>query len=249
MDLVYLEFETRYYWDALKTNYSDLLVDVKFDKISSVNLDENLQVCTSETIRGKNKTFNAYLKPKIITISASFSDRQTTNIHISGTKTTTGLVPRTIKLLWWDWETYVFETTTENISRINKLTGQDKSKRLEELFNSMVEDSKLVNIKTFYGDYENYVLTGFNLTYSSASVIEVDLTFQEILLREASTIIENLYKVTEEVSEEEYLKTQYLIAVIKDNYIGNSTSWYKYIKRENIDEYIDTYSQGGHYGQ
>lgn len=236
MKLIYLEFDTRVYSigennQVDKSKYKDYIVRLTFDKLDSINIDENLQVCTSETIRGKNKTFNAYLKPKAFSISGQFSDRQSTNVEIIEQQT--------------DEET----EEMKNLLTINTLTGRDKSKRLNDLFESLVEDTRLINLKLFYGNYENYVINDFSLSYTDNSVITVELKLQEILIRDLNQFDLLSYQVTEILNKNNFLKMQYIIdnlTTIKysDYYIKEGV-----IKNKDIEDYLDTYSQGGHYGE
>ena len=56
--------------------------ELKFnlDKIDKVDIDINLTVCSSDTVRGRNKTDHAYREQNIITISGSFSERTVEDI-------------------------------------------------------------------------------------------------------------------------------------------------------------------------
>ncbi len=221
-----------------------IFATLTFDKLDSINIEENLNVCTTETIRGKNKTFNAFLEPKSITINAKFDDHQSTNIELKGEYR--GKYLRTTDVLKnEEVDIAINENYNEGIDTINRVIGKEKSKKLEELFNSLVEETKLIDVKMFYKTYENYVLTGFNLSYDNNSVITVELTLQEVLLRhlqEGRQEQESLYTMVNELSEYESKKYQYIL----DNLNG-----FKYYLPSEIEKAIGTaeytYSQGGHY--
>lgn len=172
MKLVYLDLD-----------FNDYIVRITFDKLDSIDIEDSLQVCTSETIRGKNKTFNAYPKPTAITISGKFSDIKSNNIEI-------------IKL-----NTTADSKVVEELIGINNLIGKNKSSRLNALFESMIEDTRLLNVKMFYDTYENYVITSFNLNYSNNNTINVTLNLQEMLFRDLNnyTDIEVPYKIQDQL--------------------------------------------------
>lgn len=227
MDLVHLEFNP--FKTRQNVNYNtgvvgeeDINIDtdvettvkLKFDKLDSINLDENLNVCTIETIRGKNKTFNAYLKPIEISIKGEFSSYVSTNMEIKSE--------------------YGLDNHLNGIVEIDRLVGKDKFDKLNKWFSSAVESTLLINVVTFYKSYTDYVITNFNLTYSSNSTITVELTLQQILLRELQSYKESLvpYHLTEEVSREEALKLAYFISKI-----SNNSTFFTY---EELQEYINT---------
>lgn len=172
MKLVYLDLD-----------FNDYIVRITFDKLDSVDIEDSLQVCTSETIRGKNKTFNAYPKPTTISISGKFSDIKSSNIEIIKTKNTEN------------------SKDVEEIVGINNLIGKNKSSRLNALFESMVEDTRLLNVKMFYDTYENYIISSFNLNYTNNNTINVTLNLQEMLFRDLNnyTDIEVPYKIQEQL--------------------------------------------------
>lgn len=172
MKLVYLDLD-----------FNEYIVRITFDKLDSIDIEDSLQVCTSETIRGKNKTFNAYPKPTAITINGKFSDIKSNNIEI-------------IKL-----NTTADSKVVEELIGINNLIGKNKSSRLNALFESMIEDTRLLNVKMFYDTYENYVITSFNLNYSNNNTINVTLNLQEMLFRDLNTYtdIEVPYKIQEQL--------------------------------------------------
>lgn len=57
--------------------------ELKFslDKINKLTVDINLTVCSSDTIRGKNKTDHAYRNQNVISLSGSFSERTVDQIN------------------------------------------------------------------------------------------------------------------------------------------------------------------------
>lgn len=209
MKLAYLEFNFRYY-PPESDDYTDYTFRLSFDKLENMTIDENLQVCTAETIRGRNKTFNAYLKPKNITLSGQFGDYQTTNIElISEKKDVDGSV--------------------KDILKINSLTGKDKSNYLNRLFTSMVNETRLVNVKTFYAVYENYIINNFNLTYIDNRVISVELTLQEMLLRNLQqSEYEVPYQLVEDVDPEQAERLLNALKESMGNKLSNGQDWYWY---------------------
>lgn len=73
----------RTYVSIYHTNYTtNETKEIKFyfDKIDKVSVDLSLTVCSSDTIRGKNKTDHAYRNQNIVNISGSFSERVTKEI-------------------------------------------------------------------------------------------------------------------------------------------------------------------------
>lgn len=186
--------------DFIESTYEFKL---KFDKLDSLTIDENLQVCTSETIRGRNKTFNAYKKPSNITISGKFSDLQTTNVEI------TGNFPDE------DQSGYIVAT------KINPAVGKKKSDYLNKLFTLMTDNSLLVNVCTFYKTYEDYIITGFNLNYSSNSTINVELTLQEVLFRDLGKTSGLSYKIVKELNDQEAEKMNNLLELLNQGKTGN----------------------------
>lgn len=120
-----------------------------FDLIKKVSVSIDLTVCTSDTIRGRNKTDHSYRNQNKITISGSFGERAK-------------------EMLGKEFFNY----------------GQFKIKNIQELFTSFVKDIRLFYIYTRFKTYKNYALTGSSFTYaSSASGIDVELTFVEVMFR------------------------------------------------------------------
>ena len=105
---------------SLVLDYNEYTINVYFDKLDSLKIKKSLQVCTSETIRGKNKTFNAYLKPTTITLSGKFSDKVSTNVEVvykEDIYSSNGLLDKTL-----------------DIQKINTYVGKNKSNILFSLF-------------------------------------------------------------------------------------------------------------------
>lgn len=74
----------------IATNYNNKIVKIVFDKLNPTKVTSNTAVNTISVLRGRDKTFGTYRKPKTISISGSFSDRLDKNIYIDDS-------PRTIK--------------------------------------------------------------------------------------------------------------------------------------------------------
>lgn len=195
MKLAYLNF------DYLGSN-----VYLTFDKLESLTLDENLQVCTSETIRGKNKTFNAYLKPKTISITGEFDDFHSLINNVKLPASVFGDIENEEDAEEKNKKREAILTWYRNL---NNLSGRAKSDTLNKLFTSMVNETILINIATFFKIYEDFVLINFNLSYTSNSTIKVELSFKEMLLRETGDELENYltYKnLAEEYNAEQEIK-------------------------------------------
>ena len=222
MKLVYLELD-----------FNDYLINLTFDKLDSMAIDETLNVCTTETVRGKNKTFNAYLKPIGFTISGKFSDHVSNNIEIvRRDKTIVG-------------DTYVYHDVTV----INSLVGKDKSAKLNDLFDSMIEDTRLLNIKTFYKTYDNYIINNFNLVYLNNNTISVDLTLQEVLLRDLNeyTSIPVPYQLIEKIKREQVIAVVEKVVDIVASLVDTVANFFGSLKKSFIRASEETESQGGHY--
>lgn len=200
------------------SEYTSNKIELTFDKLDSISIDENLQVCVAETIRGKNKTFNAYLQPKEFSISGSFSDRVTTDIN--------------------------YDPPVENA---DWLIGKKKSEYLNRLFTSLVESTILVNVNTFFKTYENCVITSFNLVYSDSSTIEVELNLKEVLLRdltsyekEENVTFSMLEKLTKDMILQYYGTTE-------GEFVLKNLEKLKETDTETYNKIITTAIQGGHY--
>ena len=194
-ELIVPQNRPAYYTDKI-IGYDSYNVALTFDKIENLTIDENLQVCTSETIRGKNKTFNAFLKPKSITLSGKFSDFQSTKVFVTGKM--------------FNEDTYTYKPSDEDV--IPK--GENKSSQLNSILTELVDNTRLVTVITFYARYENFVITNFSLTYESNNVINVELTLQEILLKDLNAYQDqgqDTYALLEEISKEEAEQRQEVI--------------------------------------
>jgi hypothetical protein len=56
-------------------------IEFTLDHISKVGVDINLTVCSTDTVRGRNKTDHAYRNQNVISISGSFSERTVDEIN------------------------------------------------------------------------------------------------------------------------------------------------------------------------
>lgn len=224
MNLVSLEFDL----DIIKSSIdssglknsiieNSYTITLNFDKINSISIKEDLQVCTADTIRGKNKTFNAYMQPKVITISGEFSDIKPLNVKIVNNLKESNLIE---------------ELDLQEVSELNNksnLIGNNKSDWLTRLFNSMIDSTRLLSIKMFYKKYENYVISNFNLKYSYNNTIQVDLDLKEVLLNNLNTYEKELipYSEIEKINEEQWVVLNNLI-----NSLLSTTSTSSYIDIE-----------------
>lgn len=221
----------------LELDFNEYTIYLTFDRFESMTIDENLQVCTSETVRGKNKTFNAYVKPKNITLSGKFNDIVGTNLelrYIEKVAKSNSINPHKKYYVW------------EEVSKINTLAGKDKASKLNHLFESLIEDTRLLNVKTFYKTYENFVLTGFDLVYTNNNTISVTLNLQEMLLEGLNEYnVETLtYAMIEEANRKAYEQTISNIKKIVSKVIDFLFNLSDYVFKKSTDEVKD---QGGTY--
>lgn len=99
----------------------------------------------------------------------------------------------------------------------------------------------------FYGNYENFVVNNFTINYTDSSTINIELNLQEILLRDLQNFedIDIPYQMIEELSEEDKIKMEYALSKIYYRLSSGYSS--SVISKEELEEYYNTYSQGGHY--
>lgn len=74
----------RTYFSLFHTDFETELtkeIEFTFDHISKVGVDINLTVCSTDTVRGRNKTDHAYRTQNAISISGSFSERAVDEIN------------------------------------------------------------------------------------------------------------------------------------------------------------------------
>lgn len=175
-----------------------------FDKIDKVDIDISLQVCTSDTVRGKNKTDHAYRKQNTISMSGTFSERTLDDLNSTffkfGTNKLKNVQELFLSFLNDSRLFYVYTRVKTYKNYVLKSCSFSLSSSVSsvEVTLGFVE-VMLRNNEGLYLESYNYVIPQVQVPYSPPLS---DVTIEETILIDGLLSIEDVYTRTE-VTEEE----------------------------------------------